>query len=620
MSSFGVLLAPTNPIPDYDEAFHQAFHQWYRTGIKAYLANTRSEPPSEDDWDVYEQETGEQARLGVRVLTGYRAVLKPATPKRGGTVALLANAGAADEFDLDFGPELRILEAFARWPGGDHLAIWTYGHAIHLRLHRPGATFERSLRLEPPTDVGRSPAIADEIGSWFSGSALQPDLAAVRRELAAPRISVPAFFNAFGLKGARDIVPADAGAVWDAFEACAVQLLNGEVPDKALLKGVNAELDREHALPGKPGKPGATTRRVANAAVELSASLGVPTGASWTARAAALDAWTTYTEGDPGERLVVGTDKRGVGDSAAVGRLLGYFPAALVRDPIFVAQAMLTAEAWNSHAFVPALTLFAEHASRAGFTLVVYPTARESEFRKALGIAGDVSTGTNGWSAEAFVDLTAKPKADPRAAIEQWIVKTKAPALVVRCEADGRTEIKPYGDAPRTTVDDRALADAARSLSPRAALAALGLPDLLAPGDLSARPAATGDDAAKRAEAERRVSTLPEPTPVASPFALRSTFRRRVQHVTDVNNSATGDFWTLRLDLPTTDDAFRESLRRDLMGDGLAEHGDAWHRDQTVFVRSHSSVLSATLARALGDLPAGSRIAIDTGQLVHLVL
>jgi hypothetical protein len=638
-----------------------AWAREYRPGVEALVAERydawkaagySGEPPSIRPAD-FARVTGTASGMSWAALTSYRsdfAALAPGKVSRGWTRGFFTQKAPLDQFKLagHAAPELVLLEEIARISGGDHLAMWTYGQALHLWLARGSAPREVpvvrgpiSVRLLPPRE-GRHKGWLDGLRAAFEGSAIQPDWEAIAAQHAAAEISVRRWFEAFGVPGVRELRPEDAGALWADLEAVAQAHLRGEAADKDRVKRLNVTLgaldDRTTLKAKPPTKPGATAVAVAAAEYDLRSLIGPPESPAWVERRRAAALYGDITEGDEVERLTVG---KGLGASASLGRLLGYYPAALARDAIFLALASLEAEAANGHAYVVPLAVLAENAHAAGFTLAIVPAKLQAKLRRAFGIErGETAAPATGdaFAAEAFVDLPKLLKAAPAEALAVWFAKAKADGAVVRAEADGVVTLTAFRDgmptegaaAVRTVLgsapDEAALRSAARAFLPRAAFAALGLPDLLEPGawqeDAHRETAEARDSSSPYAPYVRAAieATTRAPRAIAFPAQIReigtliSTRERKFRFLDVERNQCT---WTeperlacicsVRVSLPT-DARHAEEIAADIRVDVAPW---AWVAGSEVYAFSDSTIDMGLLACVIGDAPPGTRITVD---------
>lgn len=540
--------------------------------------------------------------------------------------------------------ERATLEEIARAHGGDHLAVWTFGHAVHAwlaRSSRPGQPLAVrgpfSLRLRAPGSERRPDALAT-LRQWFEGSALQPDFAALEAQVAAPQISVRAWFEAFGLAGAREVEPPDTAALWEDFGAVANAILAGGAADRKAVKRVNEALGpagEEDRLPAKGGKPGkgVTARVVADAAFALAEAVGRPGAGTAERRQQDAELYWDITDGPAVRRLTVGGDKKGTGDAAALARLLAHYPRGRLRDPVFLALAALECEAANGHAFVEPLKKLAELASRAGVVAVVVPVTFRSALRQAFGIEAqaeapeDMPPGP--WAGEAFLQAPGLPKVDLVGALRGWLGKQGVDGLLALLGADGAAAVEVWkqgvagaspADLGLAAPDRAALGEAATALDARAVFPALGVGDLLAPGLFTAgsyhglsRLGGTDHRAVKRRFAEKALESLPAAQPITEWGELKAVFGPRLTYRGELPEME-GGLVSLRLVVPGADPAFLRDLRNDLQGERMtARYGEVWTARGEVRAYMCSDYDTALLAAVLADLPAGTRLALAVG-------
>lgn len=618
MPNAALLLAPIVPVPERlpDEP-HRTTP--YEQAISDYNPRNSEQPwPQEEDYpDPFGHQPPRNATL--RNLLGYRTTtFKPVKRARG--VGFLAYSAKPDAFDLgrQRGDELTKLYDIAHAYGGDHLVLWTFGQAVHLWAARsvaPGArplVLQISVRIDAPRDVGRPGGMAERIAQWLEGSPLAPDVNALRRALEAPVLSVPAWFAAFGVPGAKDLEPPPVGAGWDAFEQVADALLRGDAPDAALRKRVNALIDDADAhLPGKPAKKrGAVARRVAEAFVALREALGEPTSPRLAACASAAELYDRITSGPARDRLLQ-TTRKPLAVSLALGRLLAHYPVEVRRDRIFLALAAFDAEVWNGHSFVGPLEELAERSGGAGFTLAIVPEAHEADFRQSHGTRADESAARGGWAGEAAIDAGGVGE-ETVASFTHWFARSGVDGAVVRCEASGACRVLRFvagqvvEDAPSSNT---ALADAARALDPRGAILAAGFPDVLAPGTLAEEVRHTEDDGepvVPRAMLSARLDAGGM-APVTS--LLDYPWPRRDERV------------SLLVRLTSRDESYVAALARDVRHlRGMDVRPTASRSGTELWGHSADMEGGADwLARMLGDLPTGSAVAFAHGESLALL-
>src|SRR5690606_165775 len=128
-------------------------------------------------------------------LLGYRgAGFKPVRHATG--QAFLASAPRPDAFELGASPkdELGRLHDVVHAYGGDGVALWTWGQAMHVwaaRSPAPGTrpgVLQLALRIDASSLDGRPAHAAERLQAWLDGSPLAPDPQAFRTALAAPRL------------------------------------------------------------------------------------------------------------------------------------------------------------------------------------------------------------------------------------------------------------------------------------------------------------------------------------------------------------------------------------------------------------------------------------------------
>ena len=551
-------------------------------------------------------------------LLSYRGIsFKPV--KHAGGVAFLAHSSKPDAFDLERQAEgeLARLHDIAHAYGGDHLALWTFGQAVHLWAARspapgtPPRAMKVSVRIDAPGDAGRPDTTAERILAWMDGSPIAPDADALRRALQGPVLSVPAWFAAFGVRGAKDVQAPDADAAWSAFEQVAHALLTGDTPDAALRRQVNALVDdRRGQLPAKPGKRGATARVVTTAFLELRDTLGEPASPRLAACASAAKLYDRITSGPAGDRLLQTRDKP-LAVSLALGRLIAHYPVAVRRDPIFLALAAHDAEVWNGHAFVEPFEELAERGGAAGFTIAIVPESLEAAFREAHDVRADESAARDGWAGEAAIDVRGVAGKSV-VSFTKWFTKARADGAIVRAESDGACRVLRFAkgrmveDAPK---EDAALRDAARALDPRGIALAAGFPDVLAPGAL--------------AEEFREATTEGEPIMSRDALAARldtggaTAVGSLLDHAWPAHDAPI----SMLVRPATRDEGYATAIARDLRAAGESGSRPRVARSGTeIWVDTSFTPLDAPrIARLLGDLPAGSTAAVARGEAVTLL-
>lgn len=629
---------------------------WAEKAFAAWAATGRTGEPPSNDVLAAQEALGIESKVSIADLINYRASYTsiPAAKLKGGArMGYLSNKGTLNQFPFpasDSIERLAFLE-IARAYGGDFLALWTFGHAVHVELIRnekPGGTpveyGPASLRILPPAG-GRSRTLLTDLRSWFNLSSFQPDWARIEEQWAAPEIRPAQWFAAFGVTGALDFDSPDAAQLWQDFENTAVALLSGEGPDKSAIRRLNAVIEvnsPDDTLKNKGAKPGKgeNARKVFNAAYALQETLGRASSGRWKERYQAASFYWDITDGPAGELLTAGTDKKGFGEAASLARLLSHYPPELLRDSIFLSLAAQQCEAANGHVYVNSLERLAEGARTAELAAVVLRSSL-AKFRKAFGISGqevEASEQPGEWAGEAFVHSSyiCKPELIP--ALREWFARQKESGAVVYLKADGtcalnyfqKGETVPgsselWGASPDLT----ALGSAGQLLSPRAVFPALGVGDLLAPGKWS--PGIHGGNAeggapaphvlAKRRIADERIAVAPPAAAVTDLSSLWTTLGTVIRHRGDVPETE-GGFVTLRIELPGASAEYVRALKNDLRGEQMVNgYGDVWGTESRIHAYTCAGLETALLISVLGDCPNGSKLFVAAGEvLVHLIV
>jgi hypothetical protein len=564
-------------------------------------------------------------------LTSYRSGYREIKAcKKGGVIGYVQNRGEVDAFNFgEFDDELTRLLSLAHSYPGEYLAIWTFGQAVHTLFICPGAAVEQkevSFRLVPPAGATRPGALFDDFCAWFKGSAFSPDFKALKSLYMGPEISVTGWFKAFGIDGAAELKRADGAALWNDFEEVALRLLRHEDVPPAGVKRLNAILSQSEGRPPLKAKPlpqpGVTARLLAGLEYDLAEALGQPEEPLWKERKRAAGLYWDITDCDACDRLTTGLPgKKGLGESASFGRLLCHYPVAMRRDNLFLALGGLQAEGANGHAFVPAFFSFAEISHQAGFTLAVYPPGLREGFRKAFEIEGecDVPPDNQAWSADLFLPLPGiLKKVDPREELKKWFAKEKAEGLVLSAAHNGSFEIVPFTGAI-AVKDEQLLRDSIRELNVAGLFTALGLPDLLKPGEWQ-EGTYSGENlkagkGEKRARAKEALASLPGPSQVPAFKKLLDTFPRTIRHRKNSSGSGSSIPAVLRLLVPVNDETHLRSLMGDFRLRGMvAGYGDTWIEDGVLWAYTGTDFTTAMMLRLLGcELPASTSLAIDVG-------
>jgi hypothetical protein len=553
---------------------------------------------------------------------GWRRLSPKASPD--GRVAFLRRDAALDAFPFfdTQSVDRAIVDEIVRGHGGEALVLFTFGHAVHVLLARATLGGARpawrsfSFRLLRPA-AGRAETLP-RLREALVGSAIAVDFPAIERALEARSISLRAFFAAFGVPDVEELVPVDADVRWSDFESLARALFAGQKADAKLRKRVNepfGERGDDDKLPAtaKLGK-GTFARVYAGCAWSMRQSFALAEDAPAAARHRAVRRYWDLVDGEAGDRLTVGVDKKRVGEAASLARLLAAFPAGLARDPLFLAELALECEAANGHAHVEGLAQLAETIAQVGVVAVAVDGTRAEALRKALGIEGGesvegASAAPSGrWHGEAI--LTASfVKGDPAALARAFAAKAKCDAVIASIAPDGALALETIrGGAPGAldlVVDRAALVAAGLRLDVRAIFPALGVGDLLDPGGFDEGARAGGGvrgSAWQRQLGEKAVAALARPADeraIASAAAI-------VEHLPSQLRGEARACVAISVTLAEGDPETARLLCVDL---GLAEIGSAnvprWIEGATVRGCLAASVGVSTLAAVLADLPHG---------------
>jgi hypothetical protein len=615
----------------------RAWREWHDSGRKAPV-------PALDSATAHDA-LGLDSQMSVPHLTGYAGGFKeiPVTKlNRGGRYAFLKEEGDANAFA--FGEEdsyqRELFLEIARGNGGDHLAVWTFGHALHVLLARspkpaarPAVHGPFSVRTRMPEGSTRVPVFVDALKATLSGAALHPDFDALERELAKPELSVAKCFDALGVPGARDFASPDVSARWHDIDTVGRALLTGQPVDKKQLKNLNELLEPlgDTRLPSKCklGK-GETARLLANAMIELRDSLGVPESGPWAERFKAAGFYWDICDGEALDRLTTGTDRAGIGTSASVARLLAHFPESLLRDPLFLAFLAIECEAANGHTHVEGLCKLAEHTATAGLVLVVAPAAQRAAMCQAFGIEEAAETSKAAHCGEALISGTSIAKGDMSQFARAWMAKAKVTGAVADLSPDGSTSLsyfkegasaKDANDAGLGPVNQAELKDAAQKFLTRKAFVALDAGDLLAPGAWrkgsyagESMPGVEDHRAKKRRHANTLLDAAPEPQPLKHAGDLRAALAvRRLSYGGPLHEND-GGIVSLRVVSPGADTTWLRDLRNDLKGKSVIDrYGEAWVQGSEVRGYSCSSLDVPLLVQLLGDAPSGTVITAGRG-------
>ncbi|MEM7243838.1 MAG: hypothetical protein AAF533_00765 [Acidobacteriota bacterium] len=519
---------------------------------------------------------------------------------------------SVDDPELDTEPSelIEILKAH----GGEALLLWTYGHAAHVwhfRARGPDRSPEHviaSVRLRAPN--GRADHGLAALRRSLQGSVFEPDWSTIDTQVAAPSLSVTAWFEAFGAPGAQELVPDDLELAWETMARVVETLLRGDPAspeDVAYLNGLLALDHEDHLLPLERGSR--SSAELANALHDAAGALSTVYGPTTIDRwlqpedvaASALDIWD-----DPcpaWERLTGGWSA--LAASAAIGRFIGNYPSSMLRDPFFHLEAggcLIDCFSHNRAFFELAVTI-----GTAGFTISIHSADDDAGFQAAMGMAGR-TTAVDGLTAQVFLDLPSAPAKEARAALAAWYSKAKATGLVVRAESTGDWTITRHVEGEVAThdlsIDEDALRSAARDFEPRRAVLALGLPDLLDPGERSNR------QGRQRRMAEARERTLAAVNAdgavthaLTGPAVLSGALKTSLDHA-ETNTSV-----ALWLDPGPVDASTFDELHEDL---GLG-HAWAWTEGSSLLVSIRRNDVEH-LVRALADLPGPVRLVVATDE------
>lgn len=616
-----------------DRELRRSAGRWVEESYRAWLAENRTSPPPNNGPAEFEIATGVASGIALGDLIHYRGGFRK-LPRRslrpGVALGLLSNKGRIDEFSLgsaaDF--ELTAFHEIARAHGGEHLAVWTYGRAVHLwyaRSPRPKAPPEIvrvGFRLRPPGVSPRDAGMWSRLRERLGDSVFALDWDELRTQLDAPEISVSRWFEACGISGANELIPVDHEALWDLLERVGLDLLRGEPVDVALLRQLDRVLgsvDDDSRLAPRRRSP-ATARLVAGAVHALTEAVGPSREPRWIERARAAAWYWDITDGPALERLTVGVDEAGFGASASLGRLLGHYPPELARDPIFLALAAQQAEAANGHAFVEPLEHLSEHAGTAGFHLAVYPLQHDGAFRDAFGlIEGEAAAQHPEWAGHGFVDLPGLVTGDLDEALRRWFAGERCDGHLLRAEPDGSWRATSFRSGQPVSsslrIEAARLERAARDLDLRRACLAAGLPDLLEPGaweegayDGSAH---APDRDPQQTIAAAALARRAPPLEIGSWDDIVARWRPILRYRGEREHHEDG-IVSLRIAPAPVDPAFLDQIRRDLDGDDLVEgYGRSWTAGRAVCAYTRSDLDLRLLEAIVADTPRPIDITID---------
>lgn len=482
--------------PQADEGAKKVFERWKNAGTVPAL-----------DAGLIAELTGIQSKVSIQSLNGYRGGFKavPAAKlKHGATAGFLMVSSDPFEFKITQNVciELNIFSEISRAYGADALALWTWGSTIGLLLAKSSSPNSRPVFFGP-FHVGSQTRSSEHIQrvmadlrAGFDGSRLRPDWLAIESQLRSPELSVSKWFAAFGLPGAPDNSPADATALWQAWDRATEALLSGNKPeasDSKLVKKALEQSGTDDKLPTKPAKGnGALAYPLAGVGETLANTAGWPEGSLWERRSKAAELYAAIANDGVADWLTVGVDSNNLGASASLGRLLQVYPAEFRRDRSWAMQALHEAEVWNGHAFVQPLAVLAEGIG-IQLAVVVYPAATREAFRNAFGIEGGLNTTAAAWEADAFIETAVWPKKRPSDLLPDWFKRQRADGVLIIVGEQSKVTVWSKGTEIGTDPASLALgrapsvaesAEAARYLDVRPLLDALDLQNLLRPPPL----------------------------------------------------------------------------------------------------------------------------------------
>src|SRR5207245_8633908 len=217
---------------------------WAEQSWKAWNDSGRTAPLPVADAAAAHEALALDSRMSLANLVGYRGGYTPVPPgklKRGGALAFVKIEGDSNAFAFgeQDGVERALFLELARGHGGDHLAVWTFGRALHILVARSLAPGVRprlfgplSVRTRVAAGAKRPGGFVEALEAALDGGALEPDFDALRRDLSRPELSVEACFAALGIPGARDFASPEAAALWEQLDRVAAALLTGQAADK----------------------------------------------------------------------------------------------------------------------------------------------------------------------------------------------------------------------------------------------------------------------------------------------------------------------------------------------------------------------------------------------------
>ncbi|MEM7243840.1 MAG: hypothetical protein AAF533_00775 [Acidobacteriota bacterium] len=601
----------------------EAARTWVETTYDAWRASGLEGPTPDNGPADYEACTGARSNLCLRDIRrgegGHRLLSSTELPDGvpHGLLCLQSELGELESLavgDLSC-PELEVLTEILRIHGGEALVACTHGHAVHVRHFRTEAPGTRpssivaSFRLRAPR--GRRSHELATLRDSLKDSVLAPSWETVDALLAAPELSVTEWFAALGVPGVPELRPVDHDEVWETADRVATSLLRGRSADPEDVARLNAIIvpnERDHAIPTEPAAEGESlTWPLHDSLTTLCWSYGPPRSDRWRLPWDAADWYGELTEYPypAGRRLTFG--RTPLARAAGTGRLLGIYPTELLRDRLFFLMAGL--ELVEKSSMGSAFWKLAKTIDSAGFTISIHAAEDEDSFRELTGIDAHWSP-TQAQVAHAFVDLETASAETVLDTLTEWHSARKSNGLIVRADADGTWTITQHAAGevvdPSLDIDEERLGSAARMLTPREAVLALGLPDLLEPGDwcrLADRDDVREQDAEFRETTRQALAEDGELVELTGPDALPEAAGRVLRHDSKPNKLVAARL-APSFDDPTALDELRADLTR--------SDTWAWIEGDTVCLAA-STVDTGHLSSLIADMPGPVRLTVSTG-------
>ena len=176
-----------------DPQIIESARPWAERAWSDWNVSGRKTPVPVLDAGVAHEALQLDSRISLAELTGYSGgfvAIPAAKLKRGGRHAFLKNEGDPNAFALGEGEsvERELLLEVARGHGGDHVAVWTFGHALHALVARspePGARpvvhGPFSVRTRVANGTTRNGGFVEAMATALAGSAFTPDFDALQR-------------------------------------------------------------------------------------------------------------------------------------------------------------------------------------------------------------------------------------------------------------------------------------------------------------------------------------------------------------------------------------------------------------------------------------------------------